>query len=109
MQKLFTKAVENAMKKVPIGSQDGLGMDAKVLVRLFGGRCTWYILEGDGDFLYGLANLGYGFEYGSMSRPEFEQVQLMYPWAIERDIMVDPLKMTLGQCMKRYNEEMGMY
>ena len=108
--KIFTAAIEKALKKYGYLSQDGKGKDAKVIARLFGGSsCTWYILEGteDSDIVYGLANIGYGFEYGTMSRSELESLRFPpFGLGIERDSSVEPLKMTLGECMKRYGEKM---
>ena len=34
--KLITKAIENQIKKYPLYSQDGLGENAKVIVKFFG-------------------------------------------------------------------------
>ena len=107
-QKLFTKAIENALKKYGYRSQDGKGKDAKVIARFFGGSVyTCYILESteDSDILYGLANLGYGFEYGTLSRSELESVRIPpFNLPLERDITVEPLKKTLGECMEMYKE-----
>jgi len=105
--KLFTKAIEKALVKCPYLSQDGKGKDAKVIARFFGGCYTAYILESteDPDILYGVASLGYGFEYGSVSRSELEKLRLPpFGLPLERDISVEPLKMTLGECMNRYRE-----
>lgn len=108
--KLFTKEIENALKKYGYCSQDGKGLEAKVIARFFGGSsCTWYILEGteEHDILYGLASIGYGFEYGYISRNELENLKfppLNLP--VERDKSIKPLKYTLGECMKRYKERM---
>ena len=45
-QKLITKAIENALNKMPYGTSDGKGKDAKVIARFFGGSFTFYVLEG---------------------------------------------------------------
>jgi len=105
--KLFTASIENALKKYPYGSQDK-GTDAKVIARFFGGSAyTCYILESteDPDILYGCASIGYGFEYGTISRSELETIRFKpFNLPLERDTSVEPLKKTLGECMKLYNE-----
>ena len=104
--KLFTKSVEKAIAKFPLYSQDGKGMNAKVIARFFLGNATWYILEGNGDELYGLTDVGHGFEYGYMSRKQLETLKNGWGLGVERDITVDPLKMTLGECMTLNGERM---
>lgn len=120
-QKLITKAIEKAINNVPYGSTDGQKGDAKVIARFFGGACTFYVLEGyqqngqnpwDGETVYGLVDFGYGFEYGPFSIKDLEKGypmncfghKLFMPF--ERDIFVEPLKRTLGECAKMYNEKM---
>lgn len=106
MQKLFTKAVEKVMAKFPYGSQDGLGGKAKVIARFFGGPATWYVLEdvGDGE-LYGVVNMGYGFEYGYFLRSDLEKIRFApFGLGVERDIFVPPGKMTLAECAAQYGE-----
>ena len=44
--KLITKAIENQIKKYPLYSQDGLGENAKVIVKFFFGNWTWLATEG---------------------------------------------------------------
>ena len=95
-QKLFTKAIENACRKVKPYSQEGMDMDAKVIARFFGGSSyTCYILEpsNDPDIFFGLVNIGYGFEYGYISRKQLESLRFKpFGLPLERDICVDPLK-----------------
>ncbi len=107
MQKLFTKKIENALAKFPYGSQDGKGKDAKVIARFFVAQATWYILEKENDdILFGLANLGYGFEYGSISRRELETLRVRpFGLGVERDTSIEPCEYTLGECMAMYGEE----
>lgn len=120
-QKLVTKVIEKAIAKVPYGSTDGQGGDAKVIARYFGGACTFYVLEGyqqngqtpwDGETVYGLVDLGYGFEYGPFSLKDLEAGYKMNMFGnivrmpFERDIYVEPFKMTLGECAKMYGEKM---
>lgn len=117
--KLITKAIEKAVNKNFYGSQDGKRGEAKVIARLFGGSITAYILEGyhskgekwGGDCVYGLFNIGYGFEYGAFSLKEYERGGLLVltefgtvRLPFERDLSVDPMKMTLAECAKMYGE-----
>ena len=115
-QKLITKAIENALNKTPYGSCDGIGKDAKVIARFFGGAFTFYVLEGyqeegekwDGKFVYGLVNMGYGFEYGPFN---LEDLKVGYKFGpirlpFERDIYVDPLKRTIGELAEENHERM---
>lgn len=46
--KLITKELEKIFEKYPIGSQDGLGGNAKVIAKFFNpvGVGTWLITEG---------------------------------------------------------------
>ena len=94
--KLLTSEIIKRLEKHPFGSQDGKFEDAEVLVKFFGGAaCTWLVLEGerqeDGDWLfYGLATLGYGYEYGYFELSELQN--LRFPplgLPIERDLYLD--------------------
>lgn len=103
--KLITKAIENALNKMGYRSQDGMGRDAKVIARYFRGNATWYVLEKDeGANVFGLVDLGYGFEYGYFSMDELEQINKAYVLGVERDSFVKPLKQTLGELMDLYGE-----
>ena len=109
-QKLMTKEIEKLIAKYPYLSQDGKGLDAKVLVKYFLpiGSATWYITEGEktenGDYiLYGWCNLGYGYEFGSVSLRELEnlKVKFLYSYVqVERDIMIKNGKETLRDMCK---------
>lgn len=103
--KLFTKPVMTAIEKTPIYSQDGKGMNAKVIARFFLQSHTWYVLEGSttGE-LYGLVDTGYGFEYGYFTIEQLERVKGRWGLTVERDLAVKPLKMTLGECATMYGE-----
>ena len=48
-RKLMNKGIEQKFKKYPLYSQDGKGMNAKVVVKYFNpyGSGTWLITEGD--------------------------------------------------------------
>ena len=116
-QKLITKAIEKAISKVPYGSTDGQKGEAKVIARFFGGSFTFYILEGyqqngqepwDGETVYGLVNIGYGFEYGPFNISDLKRGyrigNLRMPF--ERDSSVEPMKYTLEVCARIYGEKM---
>lgn len=91
--KLITKEIENWLKKFPFGSQDGEGKGAQALVKFFGGgACTWLVTEaqrtGDGSWdFYGLANLGFGWEWGWFSLAELQDLKFPpFGLGIERDM-----------------------
>ena len=91
--KLITKEIERRLEKHPFGSQEGEGKGAQVLVKFFGGSaCTWLVTEaertvdGSWDF-YGLANIGYGWEWGWFSLRELESVKFPpFGLGVERDM-----------------------
>lgn len=90
--KLTTAAIIKKFEKNPIGSQDGKGLEAKVLVKYFNpcGRGTWLITEAekqeDGDWLlYGYCHI-YEWEWGYVSLRELESIKLPFGLTIERDI-----------------------
>lgn len=102
--KLLTKAIEKKLEKYPLYSQYGKGMNAEVLFKVFNpcGNGTWIILEGnkqsDGDYeLFGLADLGYGFEYGYMMLSELQNVRTRFGLGLERDYMYDAKGVKLGE------------
>jgi hypothetical protein len=93
--KLITKAIEEEFEKYPYGSQEKTPlMEQKVLVKFFNpcGVGTWIITEcvektEDGDFiLWGLGELGYGYELGTVSLKELESLKLPFGLKIERDM-----------------------
>ena len=107
--KLVTAKISKLLKKYNYLSQDGKGENAIVIARFFGGSsCTWYILEGteDEDIVFGLANLGYGFEYGTMSLSELQSIRFPLGLGVERDKCIEPGTMTLSECMKIYGEHL---
>lgn len=93
---LMTKEVESKLKKFPYLSQDGKGLEAEVLVKYFNpyGVGTWIITEAEYDEAYndwtmwGYCELGYGYEFGSVSFNELKSLRVgpfgMFP--IEREI-----------------------
>ena len=106
--KLITKEIEEKFKKYPIGSQDGLGGKAKVIVKFFNpiGRGTWFITEGNklenGDYeMFGYCHLGDDemAEFGYVMLSELEDLKLPFGLKIERDLYM-PKECELIQAMK---------
>jgi hypothetical protein len=100
--KLLTADIIRKLQAHPLGSQDGKGDEAEVLVKfLGGGACTWLITEGEqmenGDWmLFGKVTLGYEWEWGTVMLSELES--LKFPplgLGVERDKFVVP-KTTVG-------------
>jgi hypothetical protein len=103
---LITKEIEKTLLKHPMGSQDGLGMDAQVIVKYFNpvGSGTWLITEGekqeDGDWLlFGYCYL-FEWEWGEVLLSELQSVQLPLGLGIERDLYTKPA--TVGDELKHY-------
>lgn len=99
---LMTKELEKVFEKHPIGSQDGKGMDAEVVVKFFNpcGVGTWLITEGEkqenGDWLFfGYCHL-FEWEWGYVTLSELESVRLPFGLSIERELYVT------GGCVKDY-------
>jgi hypothetical protein len=94
---------------------------------------VWYVLEDDSFFtdeehkdenhveenkiVFAACSLGYGFELGSLSIKELEELKFPLKLRnadgsvvtigythVERDNSVEPLKKTLGELMKEHNE-----
>ena len=91
---LMTRELEEKFVDYPIGSQDGKGMDADVVVKYFNpcGRGTWLITEGEkqdnGDWLlFGYCNL-FEWEWGYVSLSELESVRLPFGLTIERELYI---------------------
>ncbi|MBP3501982.1 MAG: DUF2958 domain-containing protein [Clostridia bacterium] len=115
--KLMTKELEEEFKKYPIGSQDGLRGQAKVIVKYFNpmGAATWFITEADkkenGDFeMYGFCNLGDSdmAEFGYVMLSELQNIKLPFGMTIERDLYL-PKDCTLIQAMKQIGMEIPEY
>lgn len=107
--KLITKELEKLFEKYPIGSQDGLGGNAKVIAKFFNpmGVGTWLITEGNklenGDYeMFGYCHLGDDemAELGYVYLSELENLQLPYGMKIERDLYM-PKNCDLIQAMKK--------
>ncbi|MEG2064919.1 MAG: DUF2958 domain-containing protein [Alistipes sp.] len=92
--KLLTIEILEKFECHPIGSQDGRGMDATVLVKFFNpcGAGTWLITEaereGDDWRLYGYCHLC-EWEWGYLMLSELENIRLPFGLTIERDLYVD--------------------
>ena len=100
--KLLTEKIIKEFKKYPYGSQDNVKpMDRKVLAKFFNpyGVGTWIITEAqyeEGDWvMYGLAELGYGYEWGYVSFNELNALRVNcfgYKLPIERDMYIGNCK-----------------
>ena len=100
--KLLTKEIVEKFKKYPLCSQENVnGMDKKVLVKFFNpyGVGTWIITEAseeNGDWLmFGLADLGYGYEWGYVSFNELNAIRVSVFGAklpLERDMYIGNCK-----------------
>jgi len=93
--KLLTKEIERRFEKFPPYSQDGKGREAEVLVKYFNptGVGTWIVTEAekqeDGDWwLYGLCELGHGYEWGPILLSTLQNFVGRFGLGIERDIYV---------------------
>lgn len=103
--KLITSSIRKALDKTPYKSQDGKGLEAKVIARYFRGNMTAYVLESEGDTkVFGLVDLGDGFEYGSFDLADYEKINKRYIVPVERDIYVKPFEYTLAECFAIYQE-----
>ena len=107
--KLITKELEKTFEKYPIGSQDGLGGDAKVIAKFFNpaGVGTWLITEAekteDGDYeMFGYCHLGDDemAELGYVMLSELEKFKGNFGLGIERDLYMSK-DCDLIQAMKR--------
>lgn len=91
---LMTKELETKLFNYPIGSQDGKGEDAEVLVKYFNpaGTGTWLITEGEkqenGDWLlFGYCHI-FEWEWGYVMLSELENITLPFGLTIERELYV---------------------
>lgn len=95
--KLLTKKIISAFEAHPFGSQDGLGEDARVLVKYFGGGAyTFLVTEAerlpDGDWhLYGKATFGFGWEWGDALLSQIAELRFPpFGLPVERDLYLSP-------------------
>lgn len=90
--KLLTKEIEKKLEKFPLYSQDGKGLDAKVLVKFFGGSsATWLVTEaekeGNNWRFFGYVNLGWGWEWGYFMYSELASLKFPpFGLGVEREI-----------------------
>lgn len=115
--KLMTKELEEVFEKYPLGSQDGLGGQAKVIVKYFNpmGVGTWFITEAEkrenGDFeMYGYCNLGDDnmAEFGYVMLSDLQEIKLPFGMTIERDLYL-PKNCTLIDAMKRTGMQISAF
>ena len=102
--KLLTEKIIKDFKKYPYHSQDDVKpMDKKVLVKFFNpyGVGTWIITEAEWDeeakdwIMYGLAELGYGYEWGYVSFNELNNIRVKVfgtRLPLERDMYIGNCK-----------------
>lgn len=88
--KLMNKEIEERFKS--IGSQEGKGKDAIVVLKIFNpaGSQTWYLTEYDSKdrLFFGFVSLfgGADDEWGYVSLDELESVKLPFGLTLERDL-----------------------
>ena len=91
--KLMTKELEKKFKSV--GSQEGLGEDAQIILKIFNpySNATWYFTEYDPEqrVLFGFASLfgDHNDEWGYTSLDELASVQPIPGLYLERDAHFD--------------------
>ena len=102
--KILTKAIEKKFVKHPIGSQEGKGNNAEVLLKVFNpyGGQTWLITEaekqGDDWLCFGCVNLFGDWEWGYMSLNELINTKVNVfgmKMGLERDMYCSG--MTVGE------------
>lgn len=107
--KLITKELERKFEKYPLGSQEGLLGNAKVIAKFFNptGVGTWLITEAskleNGDYqMFGYCHLGYDeyAEFGYVNLSELENLKLPFGLTIERDLYM-PENLNLIEAMNR--------
>ena len=100
--------IQRIIDEMPVTyQQEGLGDQAIVYLHYFFGNCHWFItekdIEGDGTIhAFGMADLGYGPEYGYISILEIVQSSI----AIELDIFWEP-KTRAEVMQQHYNQPTG--
>ena len=111
--KLMTKELEKEFEKYPLGSQDGLLGQAKVIAKFFNpmGVGTWFITEAEkqenGDYeMFGYCHLGDDelAEFGYVMLSELQAIKGPLGMGIERDLylsndctLIEALKQTSMQ------------
>jgi hypothetical protein len=112
---LLTKELKKTFEKFLIGSQDGKGAEALVVVKYFGGgRYSFFATEGepDGDDfrLYGycISPLGPDCdEWGYSSLQELQAARFAFGLGVERDLWVKPAKQTVKELAGSQRGEIG--
>ncbi len=92
--KLITKSIEKKLEKAPFFSTEGLGLDANVIVKFFGGSAaTWLVTEAydhHGEYweFFGCVTLdGHNWEYGYFMLSELEALRFPpFGLPVERDM-----------------------
>lgn len=91
---LLTSEIIEKFKAYPLYSQDGLGLESKVLVKYFNpcGRGTWVIteaeLQDDEDWLlFGYCHI-FEWEWGYILLSELQNLKLPFGLTIERDLYI---------------------
>ena len=105
--KLLTEEIISQFEAHPIGSQDGKGLHAEVLVKYFNpcGSGTWLITEaereGDDWRLYGYCHI-FEWEWGYLLLSELESLRLPFGLGVERDLY------TGGKYLRDFLSEEGI-
>lgn len=106
---LMPEELKEVFKEYPIGSQENLGGQAKVIAKYFNpmGIGTWLITEADkkenGDYeMFGYCNLGDDdmAEFGYVMLSDLENIKLPFGMGIERDLYL-PKDCTIVEAMKQ--------
>ncbi len=91
---LLTNEIKELFEKYPLYSQDGKGMDSKVIVKYFNpcGAGTWLITEAEkqpnGDWLlFGYCHISC-WEWGYVLLNELQNLKLPFGLGIERDLYI---------------------
>ena len=115
--KLMTKELEEVFEKYPLGSQDGLLGQAKVIAKFFNpmGVGTWFITEAekqeDGDYeMFGYCHLGDDemAEFGYVMLSELQAIKGPLGMGIERDLYLSK-DCTLIEALKQTGMEVPDY
>ena len=81
--KLLTNEIVSKFENHPIGSQDGKGLDAEVLVKYF--NPCGAEREGDDWRLFGYCHI-FEWEWGYLMLSELESLRLPFGMTVERDL-----------------------
>ena len=112
--KLFNKTIDRQLfKQYPLGSELA---KQDVVVKIFNpqGAGTWFIMNSDPqdpEYLWGIVDLGYGAEMGSISRSQLENYRGRFGLGFERDLSFEPvnaLELYRGLMQGRYYADGGL-